>query len=441
MPVASKERTEQPMVVKKYRDRETSPERTKVWTEPKPKAERKVAVVYYLCKNGQLEHPHFMEVPLSSPEGLYLRDVINRLNVLRGKGMASMYSWSAKRSYKNGFVWHDLCENDFIYPAHGQEYVLKGSELLEAAPSSRSQGTVSSSPEKMPDIQKSDKNEFPASRRRNQSWSHLDHTEYKVYKTETTNETALQAANASTQTDDRSRRRRKPLAREDRKQKTIPEQLQEEIISTDETELSREEISPPPSTSSPETLESLMKADGRVTLSVIEEADIRDRSANHPSGRMKASTVLMQLISCGSIAVKDHGLSLISHYRGRLPRGGGGGGSDQTTKVIESLMDNSSFGAVRLEDKEYFSGSLIETKKDTGGTAEFQGFQRSSSYNADRSSKSDLMEMEADDARAKCIPRKPKHSPAKKGSNNVISRSAHNSNRISAEAVKSAIAS
>ncbi|KAG9453647.1 hypothetical protein H6P81_006551 [Aristolochia fimbriata] len=443
MAVASKGRTELPMVVKKYRDRETSPERTKVWTEPKPKAERKVAVVYYLSRNGQLEHPHFMEVALSTPEGLYLRDVMNRLNVLRGKGMANMYSWSAKRSYKNGFVWHDLCENDFIYPAHGQEYVLKGSELLQAAPCSRSQETASSSLEKIADTNKPEENEFPVVRRRNQSWSHLDLTEYKVYKAETTNETALKAADASTQTDDRSRRRRKSAAREDREQETKPDQLQEEIISTDETELSREEISPPPSTSSPETLESLMKADGRVTLSVIEEADIRDRSTNHPSGRMKASTVLMQLISCGSISVKDHGLSLISHYKGRLPRGGGGsssGGSDQAAKDIENLIDNPTFGAVRLEDKEYFSGSLIETKKDTGGTAEFQGLKRSSSYNADRSSKSDLMEKAADGARAKCIPRKPKPSPAKKESN-AISRIGHSSKRISEEAVKSALAS
>lgn len=37
----------------------------------------------------------------------------------------------ACRSYKNGFVWHDLCEDDLILPAHGNEYVLKGSELFE----------------------------------------------------------------------------------------------------------------------------------------------------------------------------------------------------------------------------------------------------------------------------------------------------------------------
>lgn len=35
------------------------------------------------------------------------------------------------RSYKNGFVWHDLSEDDRILPAHGNEYVLKGSELFD----------------------------------------------------------------------------------------------------------------------------------------------------------------------------------------------------------------------------------------------------------------------------------------------------------------------
>lgn len=108
--------------MRKYR--QVSPERAKVWTEKPPKyhQNRKVPVLYYLCRNRQLEHPHFMEVQLSSPNGLYLRgrkvrvfvifvlflfvgflsdslcaDVIDRLNALRGRGMASLYSWSCKR--------------------------------------------------------------------------------------------------------------------------------------------------------------------------------------------------------------------------------------------------------------------------------------------------------------------------------------------------------
>lgn len=117
--------------MRKYR--QLSPERAKVWTEKSPKYEQqqpnqndgKVPVVYYLCRNQQLEHPHFMEVTMSSPDGLYLRDVIQRFNVLRGKGMASSYSWSCKRSYKNRFVWHDLSEDDLILPARPTEYVSK----------------------------------------------------------------------------------------------------------------------------------------------------------------------------------------------------------------------------------------------------------------------------------------------------------------------------
>ncbi|KAI4302381.1 hypothetical protein MLD38_038132 [Melastoma candidum] len=95
------------------------------------KEETKVSVVYYVSRDGRLEQPHFMEVPLSSPsEGLYLRDVIARLNILRGRGLADMYSWSSKRNYKSGYVWQDLSEDALIHPCNeGQEYVLKGSEL------------------------------------------------------------------------------------------------------------------------------------------------------------------------------------------------------------------------------------------------------------------------------------------------------------------------
>ncbi|KAA8549227.1 hypothetical protein F0562_000911 [Nyssa sinensis] len=364
-----------------------------------------------------------MEVPLSSPEGLYLRDVINRLNFLRGKGMCSMYSWSSKRSYKNGFVWHDLAENDFIYPAHGQEYVLKGSELLEGTLITKSDETVSSCSKKQPpDSRKSgvDSDFQVLPRRRNQSWSAIDFHEYKVYKSESSGESSGRAAaNASTQTDDKRRRRRalREVAEDEKEEKnTEPYQNQS-------TELGRDEISPPPSDSSPETLESLMKADGRLVLC---QGGVNDDPTvnNHPSGRLKASSVLMQLISCGSISfkdcgptyLKDQGFSLISHYKPRLPRGRGG--SNQVEKDVEgALVENPSFGRrVKLEDKEYFSGSLIETRKD-----EFPALKRSSSYNADRSSQLDLGEKEIDGVRAKCIPRKPKTQSSKKENNTDIS--------------------
>ncbi|KAG6421182.1 hypothetical protein SASPL_117732 [Salvia splendens] len=101
------------------------------------------------------------------------------------------------RSYKNGFVWHDLSEDDLIIPAHGHDYILKGSAFLDNPTSAQDY-----------------------TRRRNKSYSSIDFD------------------SKSTQTDDRL---------------------------TDSKELEIE-ISPPPSDSSPETLGTLLKADGQVML-------------------------------------------------------------------------------------------------------------------------------------------------------------------------------
>lgn len=136
----------------------------------------RVAVVYYLCCNHQLEHPHFMEVTLASPQGLYLRDVISRLDTLRGKGMAAKYSWSCKRRYKNGFVWHDLSEVDLLLPAQGTEYVLKGSELqldqskslLPLVPGHQQNSSISDGKVQLHKATR--QQQSPLSRRLNQGW-------------------------------------------------------------------------------------------------------------------------------------------------------------------------------------------------------------------------------------------------------------------------------
>lgn len=64
---------------------QSSPERTRPWTEPPPPVPqqgRKVPVVYYLCKNRHLEHPHFIEVLLSSPRGLYLKGPLKSMHAV-----------------------------------------------------------------------------------------------------------------------------------------------------------------------------------------------------------------------------------------------------------------------------------------------------------------------------------------------------------------------
>ncbi|XP_023533612.1 protein UPSTREAM OF FLC-like isoform X2 [Cucurbita pepo subsp. pepo] len=451
--------------MKKYN--QLSPQRAKVWTEKSPKYQqtRKVPVIYYLCRNRQLEHPHFMEVPLSSPERLYLRDVINRLNVLRGRGMATLYSWSCKRGYKNGFVWHDLCEDDVILPAHGNEYVLKGSELFEESNSSKvptdpfsSIGNVNIQPLKqLPDPASSHSQDDSSSSssmngketkssqeddlslsvlRPDSSSISLDSgggksswggcfslTEYKVYKTDG-------LSDASTQTEENVST---PKTRETctRGVSTDDGTLELERSQTVNNEASnrkqnydapQDSVSPPPLSSSAsssagrtETLESLIRADASKMNSfrIVEEEEIRMPT----NARLKATNVLMQLISCGSISVKDHSFGLIPSYKPSFSHSKFPSPLFSTTVMLgelNRLSENPRMMGLRLEDKEYFSGSLIETKMLQGDGV--TTLKRSSSYNADRTFKqlnSAEDRNESSSGHSKCIPRAIKASLSK----------------------------
>ncbi|XP_028808150.1 protein UPSTREAM OF FLC isoform X2 [Neltuma alba] len=444
--------------MKKYR--QVSPERAKVWTEKSPKyhQNRKVPVIYYLCRNRQLEHPHFMEVPLSSPEGLYLRDVIDKLNALRGRGMASLYSWSCKRSYKNGFVWHDLCEDDLILPAHGNEYVLKGSELFEESnsdryspignvklqslkqlpepASSRSHDEASSSSslngketrqsqddELSPGQHTGSSDASPESRAGKSGTLSL--TEYKIYKTDG-------SADASTQTEEGGGRH-KTLETCTRGVSTDDGLLEPECYKTgqaqasqakDNSEICRDTVSPPPSTSSPlssggktETLESLIRADASKMNSfrILEHEDIRVPT----NTRLKASNVLMQLISCGSISVKNHSFGLIPSYKPRFSHSKFPSPLFSTSIMLgelDCLAENPRLMALRLEDKEYFSGSLIETKIPKEEADGRNVLKRSSSYNdesACRELNSQDDKEESSAGHSKCILRSIKASLSK----------------------------
>ncbi|KAJ8543882.1 hypothetical protein K7X08_025500 [Anisodus acutangulus] len=442
--------------MKKYG--QLSPERAKVWTEKSPKyhlqqprlINGKVPVVYYLSRNRQLEHPHFIEVPLSSPDGLYLRDVIERLNVLRGRGMASLHSWSCKRSYKNGFVWHDLCEDDLILPAHGNEYVLKGSELFDESDagrfspagnvrlsnqkllperqSSRSQDDASSSSsmnekgtknsqddESSPPVQRSGSSAASpqSSSADKSSWnSSLSLTEYKIYKTEG-------LADASTQTDENASKATPPetctrgVSTDDGSIEPENNEIHEVPVqpTNESAQICRETVSPAPSSSSAsssggrtDTLESLIRADINKLNSfrIIEGEEFRV-----PKIKPKPSNVLMQIISCGSISVKDHSFGLIPTYRPRFSHSKFPSPLFSTSLSLgdlDCLAENPRFMGLKLEDKEYFSGSLLETNMPKEPTL----LKRSSSYNADRINKElgdSVEDKEEKSSGTKCIPR------------------------------------
>lgn len=202
------------------------------------------------------------------------------------------FDLSSFRSYRNGFVWHDLTENDFIYPTHGHEYVLKGTERLQTSMSFRCREKVS--PENKPETKNSGEDcNFPlAIRKRNQSWSSFNLREYKVIKDDPTTEHAEKASDAGTQTEDKRRRRR-----------TTGEEGKEMAYghSVSSPEVGRAETSPPLSNTTSE------EAPVSHQRGAVRSADIRNQAAedDRPSGRMKASAVLKHLIRCGSVSVRD----------------------------------------------------------------------------------------------------------------------------------------
>lgn len=169
-----------------------------------------------------------------------------------------------------------------IHPATGHEYVLKGSELHQSSLSFRSYTTTSSSQTPTETNDSNEASNLPATvRRKNQSWCSFDNPqEYRVYKSESSRDLAGKFTNAATQTGEQRSRGLESAEHDNYR-----------------VELSRGELSPPPSNSSSEGLDGVSGS-----RDVDRSADIRDRTVNdeHPSGRMKASLVLKQLISCGS---------------------------------------------------------------------------------------------------------------------------------------------
>lgn len=130
-------------------------------------------------------------------------------------------------------------------------------------------------------------------RKKNQSWSSYDDLReyHQVYKAKTVGEFAGKAANAATQTEDKGRQRGKDS-----------EEAEEcEGITTVITDLnhliSGEEVSL-----------ALSKSSSFRGLGSLK----RSMESDRPGGRMKPSTVLMQLIRCGSRRIRDCELSTAS---------------------------------------------------------------------------------------------------------------------------------
>ncbi|XP_064968286.1 protein SOSEKI 2-like isoform X3 [Musa acuminata AAA Group] len=359
--------------------REASPERARLGCSQQQRfirCLRKVQVIYYLSRNGQLEQPHFIELPHLPNHQLRLRDVMERLTLLRGKGMPSLFSWSCKRSYKNGYVWNDLAENDIIFPAEGVEYVLKGSEIIPGAYARFQHVTASTRQPKR----------LPAPPRL--LLEPEDDDEEEAAEEEVSEEEELRGGKGTGG---------------DKYPNGAGYSRLSQGVSTDEiervaapanhhglTELPTDDSSPPSSTTSdkPPT-----HAPGLGASRRFEEVD------QTPEPGLTRNSVLLQLIACGSAALKGRsspsgGMIKAAatsaspveerrsngRHRGVVSRLASRAGEEDE---LRRHSDNPRFCHPLIEDKEYFSGSIFEGSM---GPSE-PSLKKSSSYNEERSSK------------------------------------------------------
>ncbi|CAH8270647.1 unnamed protein product [Arabidopsis lyrata] len=356
---------------------------------------RRVQVVYYLTRNGHLEHPHFIEVisPVNQP--LRLRDVMNRLTVLRGKCMPSQYAWSCKRSYRNGFVWNDLAENDVIYPSDCAEYVLKGSEITDKFQEVHVNRPLSGSIEETPKSRLHRSKLKPQNRTTSFDDSELyveEDGEYELYEEKT-------SYTSSTTPKSRCSRGLSTETIESTEQKPILVKKEQDLqVRSHLSELTR---------SNPVVKPCRLDVSTRV-----EDGD----PVEPGSGR---GSMWLQMISCGHIAATKYYAPSVMNPRQKEENLRKGvlcknivkkTVVDDEREMIRFMSENPRFGNPQAEEKEYFSGSIVESVSQERVTAE-PSLRRSNSFNEERSK---IMEMaketikkeeERSIVKVKCIPR------------------------------------
>lgn len=135
-----------------------------------------------------------------------------------------------------------------------------------------------------------------------------------------------------------------------------------------------------------ETLESLIRAEAsrRSSFRTLEEEHMFG-----PNGaKFKPANLLMQLITCGSISVKEHrGFGFIPTYRPRFTQVEFPSPVFSTPvalRHLDKIPCNARMVGTRSSESEYFSGSLVETQKQDESGRGAGALKRSSSYDEDR---------------------------------------------------------
>ncbi|KAK4485950.1 hypothetical protein RD792_008602 [Penstemon davidsonii] len=344
---------------------------------------KKVQVVYYLSRNGHLEHPHYIEVVHLAHQPLRLKDVMDRLTVLRGKGMPSLYSWSCKRSYKNGYVWNDLGENDAIYPSEGPEYVLKGSELNEGCSEKLLHLQVNNIPHgnNQPMYKPLTQKHRPEPEQMMRNHQNEEKTEYAEEEEEEEEETEEYEEIRIPC----SRRRSRGVSTDEYKIEEFKQQeTQKNNIPTEITADSNS-FSSPPSTTSSTTLSDKANNDNGPDLVGSEPM-------------LSRNSMLFSLIACGGSASFRKSVPPPPCTAARKSESGGNLRKGVVCKaaakvvveededMIGCMSENPRFGNLQAEEKEYFSGSIV----DSMSTEEKlrlniqSGLKKSNSYNEER---------------------------------------------------------
>ncbi|KAK4366773.1 hypothetical protein RND71_014653 [Anisodus tanguticus] len=344
------------------------------------------------------------------------------------------------RSYKNGYVWNDLAENDFICPSEGAEYVLKGSEIIEGSTEKSRQLHIAESPQLIRNTQQvQDSSNFLPKRKSVGSKRHdpepeivqnndhyLDENEeeYEDKSSYTSSTTPNSTCSRGVCTDDNHNELIQTITR-----KNNPNELAHTNL-----------VSPPSATSS--SLSEKLNNEATNTSKRFEDGD---RVA--AESLLSRNSVLFQLISCGGsvsfrgkstittelpqhnvkqqqptplpsppctvvVSRKSSCSSCASFHKGVLCKAA----AKSNVEEIKYMSENPRFGNLQSSEKEYFSGSIVESMTTEERTTRVDPqLKKSSSYNEERSSKAALREIAAEEdeelkkekaVRGKCIPRK-----------------------------------
>ncbi|RRT51887.1 hypothetical protein B296_00020520 [Ensete ventricosum] len=297
--------------------RETSPDRARLGCSQQQQQRslrplRKVQIIYYLSRNGQLEHPHFIELPYLPNQQLRLRERFQHV-AARSRRLKAL---PAPHKLHLELEEDEEDEAELGVAEEGAEEVRGGKRNVDGARHSRRSGGVST--------EEIERNDNPTTAR-----SHHHHH--------------------------------------------VP------------TELPLDDSSPPSSTSSdkPPT-----HAPGCGTSQRFEDADPA------PEPGLTRNSVLLQLIACGSAALKGSsrtsggtiktataacgGQRNTGLHRGLVTRLASRAAEE--AEVVRCVQETPRFCHPLVEDKEYFSGSIVEGSR----APPEPSLKKSSSYNEER---------------------------------------------------------